>query len=289
METFFSFLTRRVDDCSSLLCVGLDPHPADLPSPTAQAAREFCMRLVKAAAPFAAAFKLNAAFFEMYGADGWAALKEVIQAIQVESDRLGSRIPVILDAKRSDIASTAEAYARSAFLQLAADAITLNPYLGRDSIEPFLGYKEKGVFLLCKTSNPGSSDVQDLLVTTDNGSQADRVDRSSSAVPLFIHIARLARSWNSGDNIGLVVGANQPESIKKVRSAVPDMWILAPGVGVQGGDIGLALAAGLRKDGKGLLVNVSRGISRGGNPGEAAARLRDEIISIQYEMSRKKK
>ena len=115
METFFSFLQKRVDDCSSLLCVGLDPHPSDLPAPTAEAARTFCLRLVKATASYAAAFKPNAAFFELYGPEGWIVLKDVIAAVQEESDRLGSMIPVILDAKRGDIASTAEAYAKSAF------------------------------------------------------------------------------------------------------------------------------------------------------------------------------
>src|SRR5512137_1764123 len=125
METFFSFLAKRVDDCLSLLCVGLDPHPADLPAPTAEAARDFCLRLVKATASYAAAFKPNAAFFELYGPEGWAALKEVIAAVQVESDRLGSMIPVILDAKRGDIASTAQAYADSVFKTLGAHAVTL--------------------------------------------------------------------------------------------------------------------------------------------------------------------
>src|SRR5512140_307058 len=154
MESFFTFLERRVDDCSSLLCVGLDPHASELDQPTAAAAREFCIRIVKATARYAAAFKPNAAFFEVFGAEGWIALKQVIDAIREESQRAGSRIPVILDAKRGDIASTAEAYAQSAFESLRADCITLSPYLGQDSIEPFLRDHEKGAFLLCKTSNP---------------------------------------------------------------------------------------------------------------------------------------
>ena len=120
METFFSFLEKRVDDCSSLLCVGLDPHIPDLPSPTAASALDFCLNLIKQTAPYAAAFKPNAAFFEVFGADGWTALKQVIEAIQHESNRMGSMIPVILDAKRGDIASTAEAYAKSAFENLGA-------------------------------------------------------------------------------------------------------------------------------------------------------------------------
>ena len=162
MESFFSFLEKRVDDSSSLLCVGLDPHIPDLKQPTAASALDFCLTLVKQTAPYAAAFKPNAAFFEVFGAEGWIALKQVIEAIQEESNRLGSMIPVILDAKRGDIASTAEAYARSAFENLGAHCITLNPYLGKDSIDPFIQNQEKGVFLLCKTSNPGSGDLQDL-------------------------------------------------------------------------------------------------------------------------------
>jgi uridine monophosphate synthetase len=281
METFFSFLAKRVDDCSSLLCVGLDPHPSDLPTPTAKAARDFCLHLVKATASYAAAFKPNAAFFESYGPEGWAALKDVISAVQEESNRLGSMIPVILDAKRGDIASTAESYARSAFEQLGAHAITLNPYLGRDSIEPFLAYKEKGAFLLCKTSNPGAADLQDLLMSP-TGAQED------ARIPLHLHIAQLAQSWNTGNNIGLVVGANQPEALLRVRATVPDLWFLVPGVGVQGGDLETALRSGLRTDRKGILVQVSRGIARSENPAKAAAEIRDEIINIQYQMGKEK-
>jgi orotidine 5'-phosphate decarboxylase subfamily 2 len=265
--------------------VGLDPHPSDLSTgsrqasqlPTAEAARDFCLRLVKATAPYAAAFKPNAAFFELYGPNGWSVLKDVVAAVQDESNRLGSMIPVILDAKRGDIASTAEAYAKSAFEHLGAHAITLNPYLGKDSIDPFLAYKEKGVFLLCKTSNPGASDLQDL--TVDRGPST--VHRPSS-VPLYEHIAYLAQQWNVGNNIGLVVGATQPEALARVRSAAPDLWFLVPGVGAQGGDLETALRSGLRADGKGMLINVSRGISRTSDPAKSAAEMRDEIINIQY-------
>lgn len=277
METFFSFLAKRVDDCSSLLCIGLDPHPSDLPAPTANAARTFCLRLVKATAPYAAAFKPNAAFFELYGPDGWSALKDVIAAVLEESDRQGSLIPVILDAKRGDIASTAEAYARSAFEQLGAHAITLNPYLGKDSIEPFLAYKEKGVFLLCKTSNPGAADIQDVMVA---GADLRVCQGTHAGVPLHEHIACLAQQWNVGNNIGLVVGATQPEALTRVRSAAPDLWFLAPGVGAQGGDLETALRSGLRADGKGMLVNVSRSISRSENPKLEAAKLRDEMLQV---------
>ena len=267
MESFFSFLEKRVDDCSSLLCIGLDPHVSDLSAPTPEAARDFCLNLVKQTSRYAAAFKPNAAFFEVFGADGWTALKHVVDAIQEESDRLGSMIPVVLDAKRGDIASTAEAYARSAFEKLDVDCITLSPYLGKDSIEPFIANSEKGVFLLCKTSNPGAEDLQDLVLLSGD--------------PLHIHVAKLAQSWNTKNNVGLVVGATYPETLARVRDTAPNMWFLAPGVGTQGADVEAALKAGLRKDGKGMLIPVSRGNARAEKPGIAAAELRDQILEIR--------
>ena len=270
MESFFSFLEKRVDDCSSLLCIGLDPHVKDLSAPTVEAARDFCLNLVKQTSRYAAAFKPNAAFFEVFGAQGWTALRDVIEAIQEESNRMGSMIPVVLDAKRGDIASTAEAYAKSAFENLGAHCITLSPYLGKDSIEPFIQNSEKGIFLLCKTSNPGSGDLQDLVL--------------ESGDPLHIHIAKLAQTWNSKNNIGLVVGATYPEVLARVRGAAPEMWFLAPGIGAQGGDLESALKAGLRKDGKGMLLPVSRSIARAEKPGLAAAELRDQILQIKSEL-----
>lgn len=281
MESFFTFLEKRVDDCSSLLCVGLDPHVSDLKAPTAEAALDFCLHLVKQTAPYAAAFKPNAAFFEVFGADGWAALKQVIEAVQAESNRLGSLIPVILDAKRGDIASTAEAYAKSAFESLGAHCITLSPYLGKDSIDPFLQNSEKGVFLLCKTSNAGSGDLQDVMV--DGGQWEVESERS---IPLYVHVAHLAQSWNTKNNIGLVVGATHIEAMQRVRKAAPDLWFLAPGVGAQGGELESALKAGMRKDGKGVLLPISRAISRSDNPRKVVLELRDSMLEIRSSISR---
>ncbi len=275
METFFSFLERRVDDSSSLLCIGLDPHIPDLKEPTAASALDFCLTLIKQTAPYAAAFKPNAAFFEVFGAEGWDALKQVIEAINAESNRMGSRIPIILDAKRGDISSTADAYAKSAFENLGADCITLNPYLGKDSIEPFLGYPEKGVFLLCKTSNAGSMDLQNLLVLPMG---------SDSPKPLYLYVAQLAQQWNEKNNVGIVVGATHPQIMEMIRAAAPDLWFLSPGVGAQGGELELALKAGLRKDGKGILLPVSRAVARAANPAKAAAELRDQILDIKREL-----
>lgn len=282
METFFSFLERRVDDCSSLLCIGLDPHIPDLhpdgQPPTAASALDFCLNIVKQTARYAAAFKPNAAFFEVFGPDGWAALKEVIAGIQEQSNRMGSMIPVILDAKRGDIASTAEAYAKSAFENLGAHCITLNPYLGKDSIEPFLQYPEKGVFLLCKTSNAGSLDLQNLLVLPVG---------SDNPMPMYSYVAQLAQQWNERNNIGIVVGATHPQIMSNLRASVPDMWFLSPGIGAQGGELELALKAGLRQDGKGMLINVSRSIARAEKPGLAAAEIRDQILEIREQLRRK--
>lgn len=278
METFFTFLEKRVDDCSSLLCVGLDPHIDDLPTPTAASALDFCLTLVRATAPYAAAFKPNAAFFEIFGAEGWTALKQVIEAIREESNRLGSRIPVILDAKRGDIASTAEAYAKSAFETLGADCITLNPYLGKDSIEPFLQNPEKGVFMLCKTSNAGSMDLQNLLVMPMG---------SDMPMPLYIYVAKLAEQWNEKNNVGIVVGATHPQIMEMIRAAAPNLWFLAPGVGTQGGELETTLRSGLRSDGKGLLIPISRAISRAENPAQAAAEIRDQIIEIRERLRSK--
>ncbi len=264
MTSFFEQLEVRSRAINSLLCIGLDPHPEDLPAQTPEAARDFCLRLIEATASQAAAFKPNAAFFEALGPNGIAALKEVIDAVP-------AGIPVILDAKRGDIASTARAYAQAVFKTLGASAVTLNPYLGRDAVEPFLVDPARGVFLLCKTSNPGAADLQDLLV---RGPQ-------SSSETLYETVARLARGWNQQGNLGLVVGATHPDALARVRAAAPELWILAPGVGPQGGDLTAALRAGLRADGLGLLLPVSRGIARAEDPGEAARKLRKAIQRVR--------
>jgi uridine monophosphate synthetase len=253
---FFDRLTQRIQNVDSLLCVGLDPHSELLLEPTAEAAKEFCVRIIEATVPLASAYKPNAAFFEVFGAQGWQALKDVIAAVP-------EGIPVILDAKRGDIASTARAYAQAVFEKLGADAVTLHPYLGRDAIEPFIQDPERGVFLLCKTSNPGSDDLQSLTL--------------NSGEALYVHLAKMAAKWSVHTNLGLVVGATDPDALAAVRCAAPDLWLLAPGVGAQGADLERALSAGLRDDGLGVLVPVSRGIARADDPGAEARVLRDRI------------
>ncbi|MFQ5615910.1 MAG: orotidine-5'-phosphate decarboxylase [Anaerolineales bacterium] len=265
-NTFFSRLESRTRAVNSLLCVGLDPHPQDLSNPTGAAARDFCLRLIEATQDLAAAYKPNAAFFEALGPVGWAALQEVITAVP-------DHIPVLLDAKRGDIASTARAYAQSVFHTLGADAVTINPYLGRDSVTPFTADPEKGIFLLCKTSNPGAGDLQDLPLG------------QTGLATLYEYVAHLAQSWNTNDNIGLVVGATQLEALARVRDAAPDLWFLAPGVGAQGADLEGALRAGLRPDGMGMLVPVSRGIWRASDPRQVTVDLREAINNARAKIT----
>jgi uridine monophosphate synthetase len=265
--SFIDRLEARARQTGSLLCIGLDPHPADLAHPTAQSARDACLKLIEATYDLVLAYKPNAAFFEAFGPEGWAVLKEVIAAVP-----LG--IPVILDAKRGDIASTAEAYARSAFEGLGANAITLSPYLGEDSLQPFLNDPARGVFLLCKTSNPGAADLQDLPLA---GQAAGRM--------VFEEVAVLAQRWNRANNLGLVVGATQPGAMARVRGVAPDLWFLAPGIGAQGGDMEAALRAGLRADGVGMVIPVSRGVARASDPHQAALELHQKINTIRSKMT----
>jgi uridine monophosphate synthetase len=253
---FLDTLTARARSANSLLCIGLDPHPDTPAGQSATAARAFCLRIIEETAPYALAFKPNSAFFEVHGAAGWQALQDVVKAIPPE-------IPVILDAKRGDIASTATAYAQSAFAGLGVHAITLSPYLGRDSIAPFVSDPQKGVFVLAKTSNAGSGDLQDL--------------RLANGKALYLQVAEQAVQWSAFRNVGLVVGATHPAALQAVRDTLPAVWILSPGVGAQGGELASLLQAGLRADGLGLLVTVSRAIANATDHAQTARQLRDQI------------
>ena len=255
MSSFFIRLAERATAADTLLCVGLDPHPELLAKPTAAAAREFCLRLIEATAEHACAFKPNSAFFERFGAQGWKVLREVIAAVPPE-------IPVILDAKRGDVASTAQAYAAAAFEGLGAGAVTLSPYLGIDGVEPFLQYSDRGVFLLCKTSNPSADQIQGLMAGEE---------------PLYLQVARLAQGWAGPDRLGLVVGATDVEALAAVREVDPLTWLLAPGLGPQGAELDPALRAGLRADGLGMLLPAARGIASAADVGKEAGRLRQAI------------
>ena len=268
---FTTQLRERWAGSGSLVCVGLDPEPAKLPArfggdPDAMFA--FCRDIADATAEFACAFKPQIAHFAARGAE------DALERLVVHIHAAHPGIPVILDAKRGDIGSTARHYAGEAFDRYRADAVTANPYLGRDSAQPFLDRADKGVVILCHTSNPGAGDFQDLRVHANGG------DR-----PLYQHVAeRVARDWNGHGNCALVVGATWPAQLREVRAIVGDMPLLIPGVGAQGGDVEAVVTNGLAADGAGLLVSSSRAIlyaSGGDDYAEAAATvakaLRDEI------------
>jgi len=231
----------------SMLCVGFDPDPKRIPASLADKPEpifEFCKAIADATADLVCAFKPQIAYFASQGAE--AQLEKLIAHLKTHYPH----IPVILDAKRGDIGSTAEHYALEAFERYGADAVTVNPYMGFDSIEPYLRYPEKGVIVLCRTSNPGGSDLQFLR-------------NVSSGEPLYIEVAKLAASkWNTSGQIGLVVGATFPEEIAKVRNLVGDMPLLIPGIGAQGGDIEATVKAGsvTQKPGTGMIINSSRAI-----------------------------
>ena len=229
----------------SLLCVGLDPSPEKLPThlrdkPIEQAFYEFCVGIIDATAPYVCAFKPQIAYFAAHRAE--SVLEDIIRHAQDKHPQ----IPVILDAKRGDIGSTAEQYAIEAFERYQADAVTVNPYMGFDSIQPYLAYTDKGVIILCRTSNPGGSDLQFLKVDSQ---------------PLYQIVAhKVANEWNRNGQCALVVGATFPNEIAQVRAIVGDMPLLIPGIGAQGGDLAATMQAGQTANGSGVIINSSRAI-----------------------------
>ena len=260
--TFFQKLTAAVKKNNSLLCVGLDPDPQQMPADTG--ILEFNRAIIDATRHLVCAYKLNFAFYEAAGTEGFEILKSTV-------DYIAGDIPVIGDAKRGDIGNTAKAYARSIFSNLGFDAATVNPYLGFDSIEPFIQYRDRGVFILCRTSNPGAADFQSFRLAGEPGS-------------LFEVVAKKASQWNSHGNIGLVVGATYPQELKLIREGYPDMPLLIPGIGAQGGDLELAVRYGADTRGEKIIINSSRQViyaSRGKDFAPAARRaateLRDQI------------
>lgn len=254
---FWQRLTASVHERRSLLCVGLDPVAERLPQAFSRHGRSIAgnllawnTRVIEETAEWAAAYKPNLGFYLAHGIDGLRLLEDTLA-------RIPSGRPVILDAKFGDIGATSEAYARFCFDTLGVGAVTLNPYLGRDSLAPFLDWPDKGCFVLAHTSNPDGQAFQ--------GGSLD-------GEPLFIQVARMARTW--GPNSGLVVGATDPQSLKQVRTAVPDRWFLAPGIGTQGGALEASLAAGwISRDVPGILFNASSSLAQAQEPAEAAGRL----------------
>jgi orotidine-5'-phosphate decarboxylase len=239
----------------SWLCIGLDPDPELMPEVDVL---QFNKAIIEATSRLVCAYKPNLAFYESLGTEGLTILEKTIKHIPAD-------IPVIGDAKRGDIGNTARAYARALFSILGFDAATVNPYLGFDSLEPFIDYPDKGVFILCRTSNKGATDFQDL-----------RID----GLPLYEVVAQKAKEWNVQGNIGLVVGATYPEELKKIRSICPEVPLLIPGVGAQGGDLASAVACGVDARGEKAIINVSRQIlyaSKGKDFPQAARNAAEKI------------
>jgi uridine monophosphate synthetase len=254
--SFVEKLTSAIERNNSLLCVGLDPNLSKI-SGTANSEEKRLIRwgteIVERTADLVCCYKPNFAFYEQYGPQGLNALRKIIAAVPDD-------VPVLLDAKRGDIGHTAAAYARAAFEVWGVDAITVSPYLGRDSVVPFLAYEGKTVFLLCHTSNPSAAEIQHF-----------------GAASLYRHVAWLGQTWGDANQIGFVVGATQPEAVAQVRAMAPDCWLLAPGIGAQGGDLSAAMAAGLNTSGSGVIVPVSRSVIYADEPRKAAVNLRNRI------------
>ena len=262
--TFIEQLERAWAQQNSLLTVGLDPEPSRFPTDlatSADAIYDFCVGIVDATAPYACAFKPQIAYFAAHGAE--KQLERICAYIKANHPHL----PLILDAKRGDIGSTARQYAIEAFERYGADAVTVNPYMGMDSIEPYFEWADKGVIILCRTSNPGGSDLQFV--------------QTAEQSPLYLHVARLiAEKWNKPTGqCALVVGATFPNEIAQVRAVVGDMPLLIPGIGAQGGDIAATVKAGATQNATGMMINSSRAIlyaSSGPDWKEAAARVAKE-------------
>ena len=231
---------RHVSEANrTLLCVGLDPDPASMAVPDVA---DFNRAIVDATADLVCAFKPNLAFYEALGSAGIVALERTVAHIR---DRAPD-VVVIADAKRGDMASSSARYARALFETWGFDAATVNGYQGGEALEPFLSYEDKGAFVLCKTSNPGASEFQDIYL--------------ASGRRLFEEVACRAAEWNTRGNVGLVVGATYPDDLATVRGICPDMPVLLPGIGAQGGDLEASVKAGVDENGRGLIVSSSRGV-----------------------------
>ncbi len=274
-KTFTSALAQAWQDNNSLLCVGLDPDPAKFPSHLRgkpDAIFEFCSAIADATADLACAFKPQIAYFAANRAE------DQLEALIARIHERHPSIPVILDAKRGDIGNTAEQYAIEVFERYQADAVTINPYMGRDTVEPWLAYKDKGVILLCRTSNPGGSDLQFLNVSASVG---------AGGTPLFERVAHLvADEWNGNGQCALVVGATFPAELGRVREIVGEMPLLVPGIGAQGGDIEATVKSGKATNGTGLMINSSRAILYAGKGEDYADAARKVALETRDAINR---
>lgn len=289
--SFTHTLRQRWQAADSMLCVGLDPDPARIPAHLGtgpEAIDRFCRDIIAATADTVCAFKPQIAYFAAQGAE------EVLAGLIAHIHAKHPGIPVILDAKRGDIGSTARQYGVEAFDRFKADALTLSPFMGFDSIEPYFEWAGRGLILLCRTSNPGGNDLQALSVLPAGnatgippGAQSPRQsasDTASGAQPekLYEHLARLAAGpWNVNGELGLVVGATFPDELARVRALAPQLPLLVPGVGAQGGDVNATVRAGLDADGYGLVINSSRAILYAGQGTDFADQARKAAVATR--------
>ena len=264
---FLDMLGAAERQNNSMLCVGLDPEPAKFPAALkgdASKIYDFCAAIVDSVADLASAFKPQIAYFAAHRAEGQ------LERLMDHMRRTAPHVPVILDAKRGDIGSTAEQYALEAFERYGADAVTLSPFMGFDSVAPYLKYHGKGAFLLCRTSNPGGDDLQNQRLASIEGQPL-----------LYEHVARLAQGpWNLNGQLGLVVGATYPAEIERVRAVAPTLPLLIPGVGAQGGDAAATVRAGWRPSGP-IIVNSSRAILYASSGEDFAAAARREALKTR--------
>ncbi len=262
---FTEKLSTATERNNSLLCIGLDPDPELMPPKTG--VFKFNKAIIDATSDLVCAYKLNLAFYEALGLDGLDDMKRTIKYIP-------DNIPVIGDGKRGDIGSTAKAYARAIFDTFNFDATTLSPYLGFDSVEPFIEHWERGVFILCRTSNPSAVDFQNLPLETEH-----------KRLPLFEIVALRAAGWNKHGNIGLVVGATYPEELKLIRQNHPDMLLLIPGIGAQGGDLASAVGYGVNEQGRKAIISSSRQIIYASQEKDFAQAAREAASSLRGQIN----
>jgi len=256
-QPYFERLRAASNARRSHLCVGLDPDPKRIPGGAAGALRH-CQEVIRRTSGLACCYKPNSAFWEQYGPAGWQALAEL-------RDLVPADVPLLLDAKRADVPSTMEAYSRAVFDALRMDAVTLHAYHGSDSLAEFTRRADRGVYVVCRTSNPGAQELQHL----DAGGR-----------PLYLRVVEMAQRVNGAGNVGLVVGTTAPEQVAEVRRAAPDLPFLLPGIGAQGGDLEGSVRAAWNGDPAGSLVSASRSLLYARDPAAAAAELRDRINQV---------
>jgi orotidine-5'-phosphate decarboxylase len=271
-RNFFDLLSAQWAQ-KKFLSVALDPDIEKLPEAVraggvGDSIFTFNKHLVQATRDIVCAYKLNAAFYEACGGEGQKALEATIAFIR----EVAPELPIIVDAKRADIGNTNEGYVHAIFDRLRADAVTVHPYLGAEALEPFLAQKDKGVFVLCRTSNAGAGEFQDM-----------RVDGS----PLYLHVAaRVRETWNGNGNCGLVVGATYPEEMKAIREVAADIPFLVPGIGAQGGEIEATVRCGINSKGEGLVIAVGRAIIYASGGKDFAAAARERALGIDGDIRR---